>query len=271
MYVATKPSSAKNAASGEARTGKRPSRPRKTATKRRPKKVTVMPGEPQPKNPLEANASQRSASLLPGVESLFQRPLSQSSKPEESEIPGGEASSASENEDVAAKLDAVPDEIGGEEEASPEGAEGGIGADDITQLMGSIAFEEQDVKDALGEVFDWIGERMQSDHWRLTERQARMLGKPTAQLLNSIWQKLMQRMPDVIAQWCEDTPGATAFLVSFGIVVVPKATRQMTITKHRRQRRREPEKAEPTEHPKAEPQAAGADGIPTASGIVGRA
>ena len=101
-------------------------------------------------------------------------------------------------------------------------------------LMAAIAFEEQDVKDTLSEMFDWMAERFNSEHWKLTDRQVRILGKPTAQLLNSLWAKLNVILPDILARWCDDTPGATAFILACGIVVGPKVAKQVTISRQRK-------------------------------------
>lgn len=125
---------------------------------------------------------------------------------------------------------------------APEDSAGGIPAaageveDPIAALMAQVAFEEQDVKDTIGEFFDWMSERFKSDHWKLTDRQSRMLGRPSTQLLNSIWAKLQDYLPDILARWCETTPGATAFILACGIVVVPKVKKQYTISRERRKR-----------------------------------
>ena len=99
-----------------------------------------------------------------------------------------------------------------------------------------MAFEPQDVQDTICEFFEWMAERFDSDHWKLSERQARMLGKPSAILADAMWRKLTALLPDIIGQWCESTPGATAFLFAFGIVVVPKVKKQFTISRERARR-----------------------------------
>lgn len=104
----------------------------------------------------------------------------------------------------------------------------------IASLMAQVAFEEQDVRDQLEELFEWLSERFQAEHWKLTERQSRMLGRPTAQMLTSIWAKLCTMLPDIIARWCESTPGAAAFIAACGIVIVPKAMKQVTISRQRK-------------------------------------
>ena len=112
------------------------------------------------------------------------------------------------------------------------------GADALIALAGMVAFEEQDVRDTLEEFFSFLADRFESDHWVLSERQARMLGKPTTLLLNSLWVKLQKLLPDVIARWCESTPGAMAFLTACGLVLVPKVVVQIRISRERKKAKR---------------------------------
>lgn len=137
-------------------------------------------------------------------------------------------------------LAAVPDVIGDGSSPAPTGAPGDAGQldDPVAALMAQVAFEEQDVKDQLEELFEWLAERFDSEHWKLTERQSRMLGRPTAQVLNSVWAKLCTLLPDIIARWCESTPGATAFIAACGLVVLPKALKQVAISRERRETER---------------------------------
>jgi len=134
-------------------------------------------------------------------------------------------------------LSQVPEIIGDAAESTETAGQGdGEGSPDdaIAALMQQIAFEPQDVQDQVGELFEWLAERFKSDHWKLTERQSRMLGRPTAQLLNSLWAKLQTILPDVLGRWCVETPGAAAFIFACGIVVVPKVTKQVGISRARR-------------------------------------
>lgn len=145
------------------------------------------------------------------------------------------------NEEAENILRGVPDFItddgdGAKVESDSGGEE--IEEDPIAALMVQITFEPQDVQDTLCEFFDWLAERFQSDHWRLTERQARMLGKPTTQLMVAMWSKLLTRLPDILAEWCASTPGAAAFLLAAGIVVVPKVKKQFTISRRRAEEQR---------------------------------
>lgn len=130
-------------------------------------------------------------------------------------------------------LAGVPETIGAEPDDPGAPADVPINDDPIAALMAQVAFEPQDVQDVLAEFFDWMAERFASDHWKLTERQARMLGRPAAQMLNALWVRLQQYIPDILGRWCEETPGAMAFIVACGIVVAPKITRQVQISRER--------------------------------------
>ena len=153
-------------------------------------------------------------------------------------MPSNDFSTFSTTEPLAAEseriLDSVPAHIGGEADDPGGPADTGAHGDDpIAALMSQVTFEPPDVQDQLEEFFGWLAERFESDHWKLTDRQARMLGRPTAQLLDSVWAKLCGILPDVIARWCASTPGATAFLLAAGLVVVPKVAKQITISRSR--------------------------------------
>jgi hypothetical protein len=129
-------------------------------------------------------------------------------------------------------LSSVPDFIGGEAD-DPGGPADVPDQDPVAALMAQVAFEPQDVQDVIAEFFDWLAERFDSDHWKLNERQARMLGRPAAQLANSMWLKLQNYLPDILSKWCEETPGATAFILACGIVVFPKVQKQVAISRER--------------------------------------
>ncbi len=235
---------------------------KKRAQKRQPRKSQSKPLPPPVELESEARKEpepQKQNGFLESVGSLFV------SQPKESPGPSVHSSPPqTENEnhsskssgsgsalpaDTERKLDAVPDVIGDDPIAAQEGS-ASLSADDFSSLLDAIAFEEQDVRDVLEETFEWLSERFESDHWKLTDRQARMLCRPTAQLLNSIWVKLRDRLPEVLARWCESTPGAAAFLTAFGIVVVPKAMKQVTLSRAKK-KIAEPEKIEPltSSHP----------------------
>ena len=171
------------------------------------------------------------SSLLSHVQNLFQRPR----EPIPSQPDSFENSSTSErlSEESERILDSIPARIGGEADDPGGPADNGDGGDQdpISALMREVAFDREDVEAVLIELFDSLAERFESDHWRLKDRQVKILGKPTTQLLCSVWAKLCAIMPDVVARWCENTPGAMAFLIAAGIVVVPKARKQMALNR----------------------------------------
>lgn len=243
--MANKRSSARmpNADSG-ASTRARKSKPRRSRSPRRqssrqlPPPVDVQNPEPAGQPRTDANSG---GSLLDGLKSAFGLNTSEnSSSPEAKDFssdfrqePATSGTGELLSPEAEAQLNAVPDVIGAGAPESPSGdaPAPALGSDEIAGFMEAIAFEEQDVKDVLGELFDWLATRFDSDHWRLTDRQMRILGKPTAQLLNSVWAKLRDRLPDILARWCETTPGAAAFLTAAGIVVVPKVMTQVRLSR----------------------------------------
>ena len=192
-----------------------------------PEPVDVQPHVPQlPPKP---------QGLLSGLGDLF-KPQSQDfgsdSQPSSTVSPAEALPAESER-----LLAAVPERIGGEAD-DPGGPADVPGQDDpIAALMAQVAFEPQDVQDVIEEGFAWLAEHFHSEHWKLTERQSRMLGKPAALLANSLWAKLQAMLPDILGRWCEETPGAAAFILACGIVVVPKVTQQVAISRERAKER----------------------------------
>jgi len=184
--------------------------------------------------PAMATQDEGSGGLLEGIGNLFQIPQKKAEPVQPSPAP---SSGSSTSEPLSAEaeriLRAVPDVIG----EDPAGDDPRLGAtideDPVAALMAQVAFEPQDVQDVIAETFDWLAERFASDHWRLTDRQARMLGRPSAQLLNSLWTKLSNYLPEILSRWCESTPGATAFLLAAGMVITPKVMQQVSISRER--------------------------------------
>lgn len=134
-------------------------------------------------------------------------------------------------------------------------------ADPVAELMRQVAFEPQDVQDTLAEFFDWIAAKFDSDHWKLSERQARMLGMPLTQVLNTVWAELCRALPGPIARWIESTPGAMKLLIAAGIVLTPKIKQQLSISRERRalKKKRDPNRPAPPVSPRP---AAGGFGVP---------
>lgn len=163
------------------------------------------------------------------------------------------------------QLNAVPDVIGDTQPAAA--GVPNAGASSMLSVLDNVAFSEQDVTDALTEFFSYLSGRFDSEHWLLTERQQRMLGGPTAQLVNGVWAKLRTKLPDILARWAESTPGATAFMMAFGIVVVPKVMAQVKLSREKQSPA--PVKAETAERKPAAKVQQTAGPVPVATGFVG--
>lgn|GEM_PF-2489908 len=220
------------------------------AKKRSPKKNTGKRGRPRKNPPTPAETVQHGSSpqepsqdggLMNSLGSLFgtgspspSNPTSQPQKGRENPSLIDSSTSPDLPEEVERKLDAIPDVIGQEGEHPSENSSAVMSRDDFSALLDMIAFEEQDVRDLLEEAFDWLSEKFESEHWKLSERQSRMLGRPTVMLMNSIWLKLRDRLPDVLLSWCESTPGAAAFITAAGIVIVPKVMTQVSLSKRKK-------------------------------------
>ena len=175
-------------------------------------------------------------SLTSKISSLFSGvPVSQPEPSNTFATYGGGEPLSPESEQLLAS---VPESIGYTDQGGPERLSihevDSPNDDPIAALMAQVAFEEQDVKDTLEEFFDWLAERYKSEHWKLTDRQSRMLSRPASQMANAVWLKLQAYIPSIIGRWCEETPGATAFILACGLVVVPKVTKQIKLSRERK-------------------------------------
>ena len=109
----------------------------------------------------------------------------------------------------------------------------------LSGMMPDIAFDEEDVRAVLEESFAWLADKFDSGHWNLTERQSRMLGKPTAELLSGLYMRLREFLPDILLAWCDATPGLMGVLIAGSIVVVPKVKTQVALSM---QKKRQPKR-----------------------------
>jgi hypothetical protein len=225
------------------------SRPRK---KRQPKQAKNLP-PPIEITSMPAKPEEKPDGLIDQLGSLFSGADNTAKENLLSAQPGIGSTPDSLPRESERILSSVPQTIG--DEADDPGGPGDVSMhetiedDPIKALMAQVAFEDQDVQDMIAEFFDWLAERFKSDHWKLNERQARMLGRPAAQLLNSMWSRLMDYLPEILSRWCEETPGATAFILACGIVIVPKVTQQVRISRERKK-----EKIKPIAAPAPRPQ-----------------
>lgn len=119
----------------------------------------------------------------------------------------------------------------------------------MSELSGFIEFDEDDVRGVLEDSFSWLAKKFESDHWLLTERQSRMLGRPTTKLLGTVWTSLAARLPDFILKYSATTPGLAGTILAAGIVVGPKAVQQIVISKNRKVRNAGQVTQEPIEMP----------------------
>lgn len=158
------------------------------------------------------------ASAFSGADGAALSPTSSTSEPK----PG---------EPLSAEAEELLSGIGGDVEPDDEGGPAELPAETGADLLPPILFSTEKTEAVLIEIFDWAAERFDSDHWKLTGNQVRMLGEPTAQLLGGVWTRLAEKLPDILIS----TPGAAAFLLACTIVIVPKAAQQVAISRARRQ------------------------------------
>ena len=225
----------------------KPSQPNKPKKKRAKRRKPRQPRNVRPLNPLPPAIDVQPAApaSAPEPESLTSKISSLFSAPKVSAPAASSSSFATygsgdpltpESEQLLAS---VPDSIGHtDDQGGPERLTihdvGPADDDPIAALMAQVAFEEQDVRDTMEEFFDRLSERYKSEHWKLSDRQSRMLGRPASQMLNAVWIKLQVYLPSIIGRWCEETPGASAFILACGFVIVPKVTKQIKLSRERK-------------------------------------
>lgn len=135
---------------------------------------------------------------------------------------------------IEASFAKIPDEVKDPATAAPA-EENEFSADDLRELMQELDdFEADDVKETLVECFEALSEYFGSDHWKLSDRQARMMGKPVARLLNSFWKELCKILPELFRKMAERFPGFAGTMAAGAIVCGPKAVKQWRIARERR-------------------------------------
>lgn len=190
--------------------------------------------------------------ILAGIGNLFS-PEKAPSQPDADFAPGSKITSDSLPPESERLLHAVPDVIGSEAD-DPVGPAQLPDQDPVAALMAQVAFEPQFVQDLFEEFHSYLARLLDSEHWEMTDRQARMIRGPATQLLNSMWTNLQSYLPDIFSRWCEQTPGATAFFLAISIVDGPKIPQQIAISRERaRQRPLVQEKPKPTPIQSARP------------------
>lgn len=255
--------------------GRKPAR--KQQPKNRPQSPLPPPVEPSGPQLVPVGQGQGSGGLF-GLGNVFQRsnppiPSSETGFSDDSAVFSTAISEPKPGDPLDPEaerlLARIPERITSQEiPDAPQGEalppEGGSGGDPISDFMSELIFEEQDVKDALCEIFDWLAEKFDNDNWQLTERQTRILGKATYQLSTSLWARLQTLLPDLIARWCESTPGAAAFVAACGIVVIPKTWNQLKVSRERKMQKRVTDMRPPAPRPAP---AASDPRVPTMTGV----
>ena len=166
-----------------------------------------------------------------------------------------------------AAMNRVPGVVAEEQGGELAGGSGeSVIADEIRGMLDELGdFLEDDVKDVLEEAFEFLAEYFGSDHWKLTPRQQRMLARPVSRLLNHLWSKLKDKLPEMLSNLAETTPGVAGLIIAVPIVVGPKVMKQVAIRRERKAKELEEQnnpKSEPEERwaPGAMPPPGGSDG-----------
>lgn len=145
------------------------------------------------------------------------------------------------SQDAEQLLQDVPESVGGpvgevQSPANQSDAESIAAASMMSEIASAITFEEDDVRAVLEEGFSWLAERFESEHWKLTERQSKVIGRPAAQLLTSLWGRVCEFLPDWMMRAADSTPGLAGFVLATGIVVGPKVMTQIKVSRTRKEK-----------------------------------
>ena len=135
-----------------------------------------------------------------------------------------------------AALNSVPAVVSDPQAGAEVGEGETISAGEIREMLDDLGdFLEPDVKDVLEEAFDFLAEHFKSDHWKLSERQQRMLARPITRLLNHFWAKLKERIPESLANLAETTPGVAGLIIAVPVVIAPKVVKQVKLSRERKE------------------------------------
>jgi hypothetical protein len=187
--------------------------------------------------------------VLGGIRNMFNKPQSQ--QPDEPSVGGFATSSTSDglSSEQQRILDSVPESIAGELGADPALGQAGV------LIAPETSFDVADVREGIAAVFDWMGNHV-GEHCRLSDRQLSFVSGPTTQVLNASLGGLKEWMPGFLQRWCESTPGATAFLLAWGIVLTPMGIAQLGVMRERARVRAEAGRRVPGPVPVQEPKPA---------------
>lgn len=219
------------------RTKKSPAKAKAPRKPRAPKSLPP-PVEISATRPQEPAASQQpeSGGLLSGIADLFSNNQPQESK--KPSISGQEPKSSSTSEPLTPEAERlladVPGVIGdvgeGDSDAPVDVAAAG---DPIAEMMKDFAFEQEDVRDLAEWLFETLASLFKSEHWKLKDGQADRLAKPGTKVLNTLWLKLQQSLPETISSWLDRTPGAMGLVIAGSLILAPRVTQQIAISRER--------------------------------------
>lgn len=186
-----------------------------------PAEPTLQPQAPEPE-PVKAT----------GIMGLFTSPaVAESSTP--SATPSASSSISAEQ---VAELASVPDTIGGEAAAPGAPATPGAGElDEMVEFLQSMGIDEDDMQEWLSEGCEFLAERFKSEHWKLTDRQGRMLAKPYTACANKLWIKMLDWLPDFLSNLAKASPEAAAMVISTAVVFGPKVAKQFVLSRSRKE------------------------------------
>lgn len=166
----------------------------------------------------------------------------QSQSPEAS--PSHSASSSTSEpqpgEPLTREAEQIVAEIGGAPADESDEDDGQLDPAEVAEGLARISFDEAYVRDVIEEAYAWAADKFESEHWLLSERQSRMLGGPTTQLLGSVWMHAQRLIPEILARWANSTPGLMDFVLVFGLVTGPKVAKQFAVSRQRRRRPQRP-------------------------------
>jgi hypothetical protein len=220
----------------------------KKAAKKKPLKKKAQPSSSPRQSPLPepvepnrppAMASQEDEGLLGGIANMFQ---SKSKPAPESPKPSSGSSAEPLSAEAERLLNSVPDHIGSDGEVSgPSGQAGQIAA-----MIDGLVFKPEHVEVALRGIFKGLGWFFDSDHWELTPEDGGWITEPATQILNYIWLDNRDDISNAFVQWVMSTPGALGLLIGGGVVLGPRISKQMSLS---RERRKQPLVADPKPAP----------------------
>jgi hypothetical protein len=132
---------------------------------------------------------------------------------------------------VPATVGGEADDPGGPADFSGSALPGSDDAAELVALMDCVMFTPEDVAGTVAEWCDHLATWLDSDHWRISEGQQRLLGKPYATLANGMWGKVKQMLPGWLASTCETTPGLAGSFMVTAAVFGPKVMQQLIVSR----------------------------------------